>query len=317
VRNPKKFIATFPAGCYEIVARKLKEFSLNELEILTHDDSSVTFWTSFTPEKLIEIRFFTNVYMILNPDKLTDCKPLLKGRGFSLTESISGQPSMMDTSERNGLIRIVTKQLGLKPYFPEQSNHFILMRRGSADKTLTFKLSRAKHKREELPAGALRPELANILLLVSGVKAKNNLLDPFGGHGSILLEAMRGFGVKASLAIEKDSNLVTYLESRGVDVIEGNAKDLSGYDPESIDKVVTDPPWGIYKDANELELANLYSKFLSEVHRVLKPEGVLVILSGSSILDDIISDLQDFKLLKSYKILVSGKKATIFKLQKA
>jgi len=83
----------------------------------------------------------------------------------------------------------------------------------------------------------------------------------------------------------------------------------------SIDRIVTDPPWGNYNGMPSGDLKALYQDFLRETQRVLKPGGVAVTLSGNTGLDGLIRG-SELKLLKNIPILVSGKKATIFKLQK-
>jgi len=211
----KSFIATYPAGCYDIVARELKKFSVNELKIISHDESSVIFDATLTLERLIEFRFFTNIFMILKDSKLSSCRSYLKGGSFRLIALVNGEPTSIADSKRNVLSGSISKELNLKANAAKYSNDFVLVKRGNNSELLTLRLPRAKHKREKLPRGALRPELAHILLLVAGIKAKDTLLDPFAGYGSILYEARRGFGLKHTIVIEKDAELVRQLEGKG------------------------------------------------------------------------------------------------------
>jgi len=316
MKEARSFIATYPAGCYDIVARELKKFSVNELKIISHDESSVMFDSTLTLERLIELRFFTNIFMILKDGKLLSYKPYLKGSSFRLIALVNGKPTSIADSERNVLSGSITKELHLKANAARYSNDFVLVKRDNNSELLTLRLPRAKHKREKLPQGALRPELAHILLLVSGIKAKDTLLDPFAGYGSILYEASRGFGLKHTIAIEKDAELVKQLEGKGFEVRQGDAASIKDVASGSVDKIVTDPPWGIYGDTKSQELRGIYAQALNEIKRVLKQKGIAVFLSGSRILDETILSSPDFELLKSYPVLVSGKKATIYKLQK-
>jgi hypothetical protein len=77
------YYATFPAGCYNIIVKHLKSFELDEFKIAEHDDSSVLFESSLPIEKLIELRYFTNVYFVVNDAKPLP-KSLLKGKYFRL-----------------------------------------------------------------------------------------------------------------------------------------------------------------------------------------------------------------------------------------
>ena len=265
-------------------------------------------------ERLIEFRFFTNVYLVLNESSLNSYKPFMRGSSFRLFSLVDGEPSPVGIDKKTTLTRQIESQLGLKLNANRSSNDIVLLKRTGQPEILTLRLPRAKHKREALPKGALRPELAHILLLVAAIKPKDVLLDPFAGYGSVPLEAVRGFGLKQVTAIDKDAKLLGRLARTGIRLVEGDAANLDAIPDSSIDKIVTDPPWGIYTSLEDL--SNLYEQSLKAIDRVLKSRGVAVILSGNEQLDQIIKDNSNFELLKSYKILVSGKKAHIIKLQK-
>lgn len=297
----QSYIATFPAGCYEIIARKLKEFTLNEIKIEARDESSVTFASSLSRERLIEIRFFTNLFMVIDPGKLRSYRNMFKSDGYRIYAIRRGSPVEMAPDLREEIGRRIEETLGLRAHTARYSNDFVLISRGDEEPRLTLRLPRAKHKREQLPPGALGPELVNIMLLLSGIRPNHTLLDPFAGSGAILTEAKRGFGVARIHAIDRKS---------------GDATKLTQIDANSVDRIVTDPPWGKFSKQTDDQLKNLYNGFLQEASRVLKLQGIIVILSGNEQLDAILQKSQEFTLLKSYPILVSGKKASLFKLQK-
>ncbi len=308
------YIAMFPAGCYEIVARQLKTFRVPEVELLGHDQSSVSFTSSLTIERLIEFRFFANIYLVLDKSRLDEYKTLVRGSSYRLLSSVDGEPSPISSDKMTALKTLIEEKLGLKPNAQKLSTDFVLLKRTGQEEVLTLKLPRIKHKREQIPIGALRPELTHLLLLISGIKAKDSLLDPFAGYGSIPLEAIRGFGVKDILAVEKDSELFRRLTRVGIKAIVDDATQLASVLDGSIDRVVTDPPWGIY-DAS-IDLKKTYHQSLGAISRVLKPGGIAVILSGSKLLDEVACNSRDLELLKMYQILVSGKQANIIKLRK-
>jgi len=90
---------------------------------------------------------------------------------------------------------------------------------------------------------------------------------------------------------------------------------LIGFKSGSIDKIITDPPWGI-SVGTDLNLLDFYSKMLTEFRRVVKTNGRLIILMGNKeIFEKVLkSYFSDFKLEEKYDILVSGKKASVYKL---
>ena len=307
-----QYLATFPAGCYEIIAKSLKSFSLDELTLIEHDDSSVTFSSSFRVEKLIELRFFTNIYLVI--ENLSDLpESYLKGDYFRLMQLKDGSPQALSAVERSEIEESITRNLGLKANTHLSLNDFYLISRSGNQAFLSLRLSRAKFKREDLQAGELRPELAHILCLAAGVKAKDTVLDMFAGYGSIPFEASRGFGCKRVLAVDNQTLPGRHVHS----AITWHTADASKLDfiaSGTIARIVTDPPWGAYNanDVQDLELQ--YDNFTKEIARTLKPGGIAVVLTGWAEAEEHLT--KHLKLVAKWNILVSGKKATIFKLQK-
>jgi len=308
-----RYIATFPAGCYEVIARQLKQFKVEDIKIISHDFSSVSFDSSLRKEKLIELRFFTNVFLILDETKLASFRQLIQNPGYRLMAITKGEPTQIEEHKRARLIALIEAELKLQPNLKNPVD-IVLIKRAGEEEVLTLRLPRAKHKREELPAGSLRPELAHIMLLLAGVKSKDTILDPFAGYGSIPVEAVRGFGLKHVLAVEHDATLAQALIGKGFQVTQDDASKLSTIPDESVDRVVTDPPWGIF-DSTE-DQPDLYQQSLVAIKRVLRHRGVAVILSGSGVLDQVINDTNDLSRLKVLNVLVSGKKANLIKVQR-
>ena len=85
----------------------------------------------------------------------------------------------------------------------------------------------------------------------------------------------------------------------------------------SVNKIVTDPPWGLYEDVG-MEMEGFYDKMMKEMYRVLKTNGIIVILTANK--DELEKVLLNFrnklKILNKYNILVSGKKAAVYKIIK-
>ncbi len=88
-----------------------------------------------------------------------------------------------------------------------------------------------------------------------------------------------------------------------------DALNLSRYEDASIHKIVTDPPWGQFK---ELPVAEFYPAMLKEFARVLRSGGKLVILTAENLTLD-----ERFTLSKKFNILVSGKKAAVYVMERS
>ncbi len=82
---------------------------------------------------------------------------------------------------------------------------------------------------------------------------------------------------------------------------------------KSIDKIITDPPWGDYEHIFDLE--EFYTKMLAEFERILSSQGKFVILSGAKeVIDNLLQTkfAKIFSIEQRYYILVSGKKAGVW-----
>jgi tRNA (guanine6-N2)-methyltransferase len=306
------YFATFIAGTYELVSRQLKSFSVNELKIIEHDESSVLFESNLSNERLIELRFFTNAYLVVK--EIKDVKKHLKGKHYNLVYLKSNSPTTLEESTRLDIQSKIERELALQNNTHLAQNNFYVIERTNGKRILTLRLARAKFKREKLNAGELRPELAHILCLASGVKPKDVVLDMFAGYGSIPLEAVRGFGCREVIAADKDE-LAKRKEHKEVIWHKADSRNLDLIDDNSIDRVITDPPWGVYDNSFE-NIDELYSDTLKEISRLLKPNGVAVMLTGYSGAKPLLTANDDLELIKEWPILVSGKKATIYKLKK-
>ncbi len=308
-----QYFATFPAGTFELIAKHLKTFRIEELKIAERDDSSVVFVSTLHIERLVELRYFTNVYLVVDNLK-TLPKDVAKGGYFRLMLLKNGSPHQLDVSERNKLEANISHDFGLEANTHLSRNDFYLIERSSGKRLLTLRLPRAKFKREKLPAGELHPELAHILCLAAGVKAKHLVADVFAGYGSIPFEAVRGFGCKEVIAVD-NQKLPHRHAHNSIKWHEGDARKLDFLSDNCIDRVVTDPPWGIY-DSKVDNLTTLYTDFIDEVQRVLKPDGVVVVLSGFDKAEQCFEQAKKMKPIGKWNVLVSGKKAAIYKLQK-
>jgi hypothetical protein len=310
-RNMFQFFATFPAGTYPIILKQLKTFSIDQLRIITHDESSVTFDTTLSLGRLIELRYFTNIYAVVERDNFL--RRLLRGGYFRLAYIRQGTPHPLPVQDRARWEKVIRDWFHLNLDTHKALNDFYLIERENSAPLLTLRLSRSKFKREELPPGALRPELAHILCLVAGIKAKYTVLDLFAGYGSIPYEAVRGFGCHKVIAVDSQ-DLPGRYEHPSITWHTADARALSFIADDSIDRVVTDPPWGIYDTS--ADLPSLYEGAIRAIVRALKPGGIVVLLSGFTDTAKLLAQSRELTLLGTWNILVAGQKAQIYKLQK-
>jgi len=155
------------------------------------------------------------------------------------------------------------------------------------------------------PAG-IKTTLAYCLLQLAEVKRGNSLLDPMCGGGTILLEAadiwkgavklIGGDINEKYLEGAKENAKLNGLE-KFIQFLQLDARYLDHYfEKDSIDRIVTNPPYGIRMRPKELK--NLYRLFLESAYSVLKPSGRIVVLTVRA---------ESFRIIvfrtKKYKIL--------------
>jgi tRNA G10 N-methylase Trm11 len=81
---------------------------------------------------------------------------------------------------------------------------------------------------------------------------------------------------------------------------------------ESIDKIITDPPWGIFEKIEE-GIQRFYDMILNNLTKLLKKDGRMIILSAKKDeCEKAISTIKCLKIESIYNILVSGKKSSIY-----
>lgn len=165
-----------------------------------------------------------------------------------------------------------------------------------------------------LNSGELRPEVSEILWRLSNPRTQDIFLDPFAGFGSIAAE--RDNKIFCS---DIDEQKIKFLKKRfghnkNIFIKCEDAQKLESIKDNSIDKIITDPPWGNFDKS--IDTSGLYKNFIMQFKRVLRSDGIVVLLSAAD--NEIKKYCNDFDLeiLEEYGVLISGRQASIYKIQK-
>ena len=337
----KKYFSTFITGFSLIVGDLLgKHLDRVKIELLL--DGLVIYSTTSSIEKVKKIRFLNNSFLLLrffDKDKNTPLEKMIKQvlsekvklparlpsnwRTFRIITSQENQLVSVDKQLVANLEENIRKNFGLKlnRSLPQVEFWFLSRREGYG--FFGMRLMRHQDYAKSLEKGELRPELANFLCQISEPNNNDNFLDPFSGSGAIPIERAQNFPSKHIIASDNNSVAINRLKARirflrlNITVENFDALHLDKIVDASIDKIVTDPPWGYFGE-KIADLPKFYSNMLDSFYRVLRKGGIAVLLVGErDSFENLLSKYQaKYTLDKKIYTLVSGKKAGVYKLIK-
>ncbi len=151
--------------------------------------------------------------------------------------------------------------------------------------------------------GSLHPPVAAAMARLAGIDSHHTVVDPCCGAGTILIEAH--MHAPAAGFVGRDiapSATAIARHNSGGRPIEWNRGEASACDvpPHSVDRIITNPPWGIRQRAGDL------ATFLTEWHRVIRPDGLLVVLLDEA-QEPVMTRRRDWALTATYPLSVAGR----------
>lgn len=162
-------------------------------------------------------------------------------------------------------------------------------------------MARAPHKKKFFYPGVLMPTLARALVNISKIKPGEKIFDPFCGTASILIEAglcgANVIGLDIQSKIIKGAKMNFDECNLDFSLFVGDAC-FFPLKTNSIDGIVTDPPYGRSALIKAKSLNQLYIKSFEEMKRVLKPGKLLIIVSDRNIIE--FAKATGFKVLEKH-----------------
>ena len=337
------YYSSFISGTQDII-----EKNLNDCVIQKIMDGGILYKTNKTPEEIGKIRFFNNTFMIIqvfenidietpieeminltnlnkNKNFLNYIKINKKAKTFHIFLSVKNQLVSVNKKILGNFENKLEKLTGLKAEFRKKVADFEFWFLYRSENIGFFMLRITKNKKK-LEKGELHLELTNILSLLSELKENDVVLDPFCGSGAIPFERSRIGNYKGIFACDINEDLVKKLKEKIKSI--GNKKLNKSFFVKKVDflnnnfddnfftTIITDPPWGLFEKIDNLEL--FYTKMFEEMYRILVKQGIIVILSANKdLIIEILSNMKaKLQFVENYDILVSGKKAGIYKIRK-
>ena len=199
---------------------------------------------------------------------------------------------------------------------PHQLDNNLLANFSIFMKRLTLRSSWEK----TLHKGELPPPLAWTLCRLAQLKHSDKVLDPFCGYGSIPEEAFKHFHITNFTACDDNAEAAKYTQARFKKRKLGEfifyqtdfLKLPSLVNANSFDAIITDPPWGQFKEnTNDSFLEKMFKTF----DKLLKNGGRAAVLYANN--ENFLKAIpKNFELKNKIPILLSGKKAIIYVLKK-
>lgn len=321
------YFATFISGFSEVIDEQIRSFD-NNIEITKLLDGLVIFKTTKSIESVKNIQFFGNIFQLIDfkVDNKIDIHKYIndlaensliskdlafipkKNKFFRISVSNLGTLINIDKQIVSLLEKKISETFDLKVDRALPDSEFWIFGREDGIYLFGHRLTYHQDYKKVLQKGELRPDLCNLLCLLSEPNKEDVFIDPFSGSESIVKTRTKMMGYKKII-----SGDIKFDGDKKLDAL--NLKDI---DASSVSKIVTDPPWGVTVGKN-LDLEVFYKKMLSEFHRILVSGGILVILIGNKeLFDAVLNNFKGkFSMHKFYDVLVNGKKARVYKLIKS
>ncbi len=332
------YFSTFITGFTDVIQEVLTK-RFEKIQIEEELDGMIVYSTFAPVTQILEQKYFNNTFVLLascpvQKDATTASivKDLYRKANFGVARkyaviqraskfriSISRENEL--TSINNEIVKkIEEKILSQTPFKLDRQRadyEFWFVIRSEGKAYLGMRITKLKAKPEK---GQLRPELAQLLCALSNPAPEDIFLDPCAGSGAIVQERLTIGPFKQLIAGDSDPNKATalkflfkknkFIQTRQLDVA-----NLYTIEAASINKIVTDPPWGLYDDRDK-DYSEFYTKILLEFKRVLIPNGIIVVLTArkEEFKKALTAVNTELSIKQKLDILVSGKKASIYVL---
>jgi tRNA (guanine6-N2)-methyltransferase len=307
----------------------------------------IIYSSSESTKRIETLRFVRNTFLLLRrlkPSGIISCEKALKElvrdertaaallgytprlRGsFRLIIAEGSRLVSAGKSSLAAVEQLICETTGLRVHRSRPDHQFWLHLRSDGLVLFSLRVTRHKSAEQTLAKGELRPEIVDILCRLSDPQKDELFLDPFAGSGAIPIARATNFPCCTVLANDADPRTAEQLKAKvsraklqqHIIVRRVDALEMRRYQDGCIDKIVTDPPWGIFRDL-PLPPREFFERMLTEFCRVLNPGGKLVILLAREhplghVID---SAALPLRVRTKRDILLSGKKASVYELTK-
>ncbi len=332
-----RYISTYITGFNQIVQNQLLS-DLKSVKIIENMDGMIFFEYAGNAKNISNLLYLNNTYNVIYAEKshqLTFKKIVTKAcskgqkyvidRGtFRVRYVKENQFSHVDREVNDFCEKYIIRNSALKLDRLNPSTEFWCLVRSEGWGFFAQLLYKRKTSEKQLHKGELRPELAYLLCCCVNYNHDSIVCDPFCGYGAIPKQLIKKSRVSKVYASDINKDCVHLLKKdkaivdAGVILRNCDARNLIHIPNNSIDSVITDPPWGMFEEIDNIE--NFYHTILVEFLRILKPTGIIVLLTACKneftrvLLNNEFKD--KLQLCNNLNILVNGKKSGVFVIKR-
>jgi tRNA G10 N-methylase Trm11 len=246
-----------------------------------------------------------------------------KCRSFRIVTSHENKLISVSERIKSEMERFIAEQTRLRINRSKPDTEYWFLYRSEGFSIFLQRLSKHTPFDKTLHKGELQPQLSYMMAWLSNPEKSDVVADPFCGYGSIMEQRLR-FPLSKFYSFDLKDDVLEIARSK----IKGDLHKLccvkkldvnnifSFLQEGSVDKIITDPPWGIYERLN-ITIQEFYTRIIEIFHRLLKNDGVVILLTACE--EEVTASLSSadrFAILDTLHILVSGKKAGLFRLRK-
>lgn len=338
-----RFFSTFASGLTPVIAQFLQT-DIN-LRLLNQWDGFIEYNADiYQLDKIRHLPYLQNTFVIIDSlrGNINSMLTLLsqqksKLKNFSLDEKMfpnSKRTFRVVVSEENKLISINNETMSrieksicrITKLNVDRQNpgcQYWVLHRSEGFSYFALRLTVLRKEDKGRAKGELRPQLAYILSRMSEPKENELFIDPCCGSGSIPLARAKMTKKGLVIASDTDGQQIALLKEKvkkqnlkkKIVIRQSDALELHNFYHSCIHKIVSDPPWGCFEKISNL--SEFYDRLYKELLDALVPNGIMVLLIGSDVFPRVLGKYKDkCLLLGKYDILVSGKKAAIYKIKK-
>lgn len=325
-----EFVSTFTTGFKKVVEKNLPEI-VSGCKILNIYDGIVHYKFNGNSHDLEKVVYFNNTFFVIKSwcnfsgnfstmvnDFCNENKYLLISKGSFRTRFV--RENQFEKIDKKLVIKVeenVLKRSKLKidRVSPSTEIWFDIRREGFA--FCGQLISKREFTEKNLNKGELRPELAYLMCCFAELKENDVIAEPFCGYGSIPIQLAKKFRFLHLYVSDIDEEKITALKEKKyfkqndfVSVEVQDAFSLKQIKDNSVDVIISDPPWGFFEDVGDIAL--FYDKMFCSFKRILKNDGKMIILSARKDELEYAAEKNNYKIIERVDTLVNGKKACVY-----